>query len=464
MISRPGRVRAVLVLVVLCGCAAPRPAHDPAPPPAAFRHAPPDTAELPAADPAAAGWGEIFDDPELDRLLDRLADDNPDYAAARRRMEEAILQAALTRTARYPSLDYAFLAERRKNSGAGSGFNRGETRDTFETPLLLDYTVDLFGRIRAAVDARDEEAAATEADTAGLLLELEAALASVYFGLKAVASEQAVLDQAVAVRAKALELTQARFQAGDVSEIDVSLARTELSEVRSERAGLDRVRIELDHALAALLGTTSTESTRPRGTLGANAPLVAPVVPSTVLRRRPDIRAAERRVAAEAARVGLARRLHFPSFNLFGSAGFEAEDIGDLFGDDSETWRAGGELTGPLFNSGADRIARDIADTRYRRAELAYRSAVIEAVRQCDAAFGAIQALDEQIRALRTTIQSARRTVALTEKQYQAGLVDYFEVVNAQRTALRNEQAEVRTLAERYQVHVRLVQAVGGGW
>jgi outer membrane protein, multidrug efflux system len=451
------------LLLIFAGCVTQVPFEAPeVAVPEVYRYAPDEGVQLRLSLPRDASWWLIFNQPELDELMQRIALESPGYVVALTRIQEARLQAEAVRARRQPYLGYDISAERNTFSGAGSGFNSGRTRDTYSVPLVFQYELDAWGRIRKGIEAGEADAAASESDAAAILLLYQTELAARFLDAQALHTEREVLEQGEVIRQKALELMQIRFKAGDVSEIDIALAETELAEVRAERIGLTRSKIEVENAISALVGDLPTQLQLTEQALPPEPPEWEIGSPSELLHRRPDVQAAERRVEAEYARLGLARNLTRPEIMFTGSAGFEASKVGDLGPGDSETWNAGVRITGPLFDGRTSAIARELADVRLERAEAQYREVVVEAFRQCETTLGTLQVLDQQRQAYEATVRAARRTVSLTEKQYAAGFVDYFEVVTAQRTLLRNQQAAARLLGEHYQALIHLIKALGG--
>ncbi len=421
----------------------------------------------PGDDAPRGEWWKVFGDAQLNRLMTQAEEANQDLRAAFHRVEQARAAVGITRSAKLPQITFDPVAERTRRSGtiSNSAPNvTGRTTTNLDLPLILDYEVDLWGRVRRSIEAAREEAAGAEADYHNVMLALQAELAVNYFNLRALDAEIEIFESAVDLRRQSLDLNQKRFEAGDVDEVDVSRAETELAATESELIGLRKSRAEYENAIAVLTGQPSSDFRIASTPLLSNPPQTPAGVPSSLLERRPDVAAAERQVAAENARIGVAKAAFFPSVRLTGNVGLESGSVGDLFRWESRTWGLGPEVTMPIFQGARNQAELARVESRYDEAVAQYRQAVLEAVREVDDALVGVSYLAGQAAAQDRTVASARRTVELSRKRYDAGLVAYFDVVDSQRTQLDSEQVAVRIRAERYLSTIALIKALGGGW
>lgn len=423
----------------------------------------------PARPEAAAedrgSWWRVFNDAELDRLLASVEGDNPGVQAAAMRLEQARARTRALRGVLFPEMigRAGVRVDRESETVRDTMFTEGR-RTVIRAPLEVAYEVDLWGRARRGLEAAVADEQAALADTQAVLLGLQAELAGNYLRLRALEAERQVLQRALEIRQENVDLVESRFRGGDVAELDVSQARTELAETRAELVALDRQRAAFENAVAVLSGQLASDLRLAVPPLSGRPPSVPRVVPSQLLERRPDVAAAERRMQQENAAIGIATAALYPNVQISATAGLASADLGDLFRSDSLTWGVGPELVAPLFDAGRRRAGIDEATARYRETAADYRATVLRAFGETEDALAALANLAEEAAAVEETLVSARRTEELALRRYEGGLVAYFEVVDAQRTVLRNEQAAARLLGARYEAMVDLIRALGGGW
>ncbi len=412
-------------------------------------------------------WWTRFRSDRLNRLIDEAHEGNQDLAAAFHRVEQARAISQGARAAWFPSLDFTPSAIRNKRSGTTSNSPAnltGITTTSISMPLVLNYEIDFWGELRRAIESANAETLASEATLRQLKLSLQAEIASQYFSLRAIDAEIAILEEAVALRRKALDLNQKRFQAGDTDEVDVTRAETELSATEVDLIGLRQSRSEVEHAIAVLVGRPSTDFSLPPAPLRGTPPAFAMAAPTDLLERRPDVAAAERLMMAENARIGIAKAAFFPSVRFSATGGLESGGTSRLFDYASRTWGLGPEVSLPVLDAGRNRAELARAEARYDETVAGYRQTVLEAVRDVDNALVSIHRLAERAAAQERTVASAARTVELSRSRYEAGVVAYFEVVDAQRTELDARRQAVGFQAARHLATVALVKALGGDW
>ena len=416
---------------------------------------------------AAPGkWWQAFDDPTLDGLEDQLEAGNPSLAAAAARYAQARAQARETRADLFPQIganaDYG-----RSRESANRPFSPGTTQtyNTADVGASLSYELDLFGRVANSVRAASAEAKASGSDLAAIRLGLQAALATDYFNMRGLDARIVLLRQTVEAFGKASDLTNTRHQGGVASGIDVSRADAQLASAKSELDGVLADRANLEHAIAILLGQSPSGFSLAVADLALQPPAVPVGVPSTLLERRPDIAAAERRVYAANARIGVARAAFFPTITLGAAGGYEATQGHNLLSASSGFWAlgpVGAALT--LFDGGARTAQVKTSRAEFDEAAADYRSTVLTAFREVEDDLALSRQLAAQEQDQSQAVRAAEHTRDLALVRYRDGASDYLEVVTAQTAALDAERALLQIHARRLGVAADLVRALGGGF
>lgn len=438
--------------------------------PAAYRDAPAESAlAWKAAEPADAfargQWWKLFGDPALDDLVSRALAANPDLQAAAARVEQARAAAGIARGSYWPQLAANGSVMREDISIATANRQPVELTTTYRAPLTVAWEIDLFGRVRQLAASARADAEATAATFEAVRLALAADVASSYFTLRAFDRELALVNDGVALRRRARELAQSRFANGTAPELDVVRAEAELAGTEAEAAALANRRAALQNALAVLLGEPAPAFALAMVADELGVPPAIPAgLPSALLERRPDIAAAERALAAAQARIGVARAAFFPAISLTGSAGYASAEVDTLFNADSRLWSIGPSLYLPIFQGGRNRANLARSRAAHEEAVAAFRQRVLVALREVQDALTATRLLADQAAAQDRATVAARRAVTLAQTRYDAGLVNYLEVIDAQRTALATERAAAQLAALRLNTNVALLKALGGGW
>ncbi|WP_298747863.1 efflux transporter outer membrane subunit [uncultured Brevundimonas sp.] len=411
------------------------------------------------------GWWSVFQDPALDALLAELDHASPTLAAALARYDQARAVAGLESAGLHPRLTLTGRAERHQSSQTSAGAQTStDPEDRFFLGAALGYELDLWGRVRNAVEARHADAEASQADMVNVRLSLQTALADAYFRLRGLDSELALLDQTVTAYRRAQALTQTRHEVGLASGLDAGRAETQLAGAQARRVDVRRRRAGIENQIAALVGEVASDFTLPPSNSRPPPPHIPSGVPSELLQRRPDIAAAERRMAAANARIGVARAAYFPVLNI-GAAGGRQTTRGALFSAPAGFWSLGPlSATIPLWDGGARKA--EVAASRAGHAELsaAYRGTVLEAFREVEDAMTAARDLAEQAVQQHRAADAARRTEALALVLYEEGASDFLDVVTAQTAALESERAALAVETSRMQAAVALIRALGGGY
>lgn len=409
-------------------------------------------------------WWELFNDPELNALETQAVGANQDLKSAVARVAEARALARVSKSELYPSVSGTGGYSRERNS---ENRDRGPIRrvtDDFSASFDWSYELDVWGRVRRNVEAANAELGATETDLQVVLLTLTADVARQYQLLRSLERERQVIEATIALRKDALSLQQTRNRAGLINEVDVTRARTELANVEAELQAVVRSASLAEHALAVLCGQppATFRLTRPGGI--ALPPQIPAGLPADLLQRRPDVVAAERRLEAANARIGVAKAAFFPTLKLTGAAGYASADLGSLLDWPSRIASFGPSLTVPLFQGGRNQANLKAAEARYEQNVAAYRASILTAFREVEDALSELGALAAQTEAVERALSSARDTVKLAEERYQRGLSSYLDVVDAQRAALQAERESTELRGQRAISTILLAKALGGGW
>jgi len=458
----------LLAALVLAGCAAPPKAeldlelplryHERAEAPDAARAAT-KTAAVPAVSDAA--WWHVFGDPALDDLVARAAARNTSIQQAAARLAEA---RALAR-----SVD----ADRSVQVGLGASGARGAGVDKaqgnrpaslFSAGLGASYEVDLFGRLAGASNAAALDAQSREALLRSAQVLVQSEVAQTYLALRALDAERAIMQDTVGAYRATLDLTQRRYRAGDLAELDVARARTELAATEAEALAVDRQRATVEHALAVLVGEVASGFSVPAQAWTTALPAIPAGMPSTMLQRRPDVIAAQKSVQAAQARVGVAQTAWFPTFSLTGAGGYASTDLGDLLQWSARSWGVGALLSLPLIDGGRREAGVQGANARFDGAMASYREQVLLAFKEVEDQLASLRLLDAQAEVQAQAVAAAQRATVLSESRYRNGVVSQIELLDARRSELRNRRVALGVKAAQYQATVALVRALGGGW
>ncbi|MGB6240996.1 MAG: efflux transporter outer membrane subunit [Castellaniella sp.] len=477
MITRISFAATASLLALLAGCAVgpkyERPAVEV---PAAFKEASLSAAEqqrwkqAQPADALARGrWWAIFKDPALDALQTQAMQANQDLQAAAARVKQARALLGRARADRLPELTTGLAANRQRTSEAIQGAaDPGGTATLWRAQTGLAYEVDLFGRVASEVDAASADAQRAQALYQSVLLALQADVAQSYFLIRQLDGETLLYEHTIALRRMSLDLVETRYREGDISELDVARARSELATARAQALGIDRQRAAAEHGLALLLGRPPADFSLSRQPL-ARIPVAIPAgLPSSLLERRPDIAAAERALAAANARVGAAKAALFPQLTLTGAFGFESSELDELLRWSSRSFLlgplVGTALSLPIFDGGRRQAGVDRARARYEEDVALYRQSVLKAFGEVEDGLSSLRLLGEQGEVQDSAVASAARAAELSKAQYEAGSVSYLEVIDADRNVLQRKRAVVQLDGLRAHEAVQLIRALGGGW
>jgi NodT family efflux transporter outer membrane factor (OMF) lipoprotein len=412
-------------------------------------------------------WWELFHDSQLNALEQEINVSNQNLKAAVAQYQQSRAALRYVRADYYPTITAGASATREKYSGnrppASSIFN-GRTFNDFVMPLNLSYQVNAWGRVSKNVESYREQAQASAGDLAVLNLSMHAQLAVDYFAAHTLDAEEKLLRDTVVQYEQAFQLNEDRYQGGLASEVEVEQARTILETTRAQMIDVGVARAQYEHAAAVLLGKAPADFTLPPLPLTTPPPPIPVGIPSELLERRPDIAAAERRVASANAQVGLAQTAYYPLVNILGSGGFESGSITTLFQGPSALWAIGASAMTTIFDGGRRRATNDQAKAAYDSTVAFYRETVLNGFQQVEDNLAALRILENEAGVQATAVQAAQRSLDLSNTRYEGGVTSYLEVITAQNAALTDEVTAVNILGRRMASAVLLIQALGGGW
>lgn len=404
-------------------------------------------------------WWTAFEDPALDALVSRAITENTQAQVAAARVAQARALVRATNSERLPQLGIGAGAARIAEAGAG-----GAALNAFSAGLGLSYEADLFGRVALATRAAREDAEAAEALRQSTLLLVQADVAQAYLALRALDGELQLVGESLEAYRSTLRLTERREAAGDVAELDVARIATEVAATESEALALKRERAVLENMLAVLVGAVASEFEVAPRTEEAALPVIPRGVPSTLLTRRPDVAAAQQALLAAQTRVGVAKAAWFPTISLTASGGYASTDIGDLFNWPARAWDIGAAIAAPLFDGGRRKAGVELARAELDEAVALYRKQVLDAFRDVESQLVSLQLLQQQSEAQQRAVGTAMHATALSDTRYRNGYVSQLELLDAQRSELRNRRTAVQVRGAQYQATVQLIRALGGDW
>jgi NodT family efflux transporter outer membrane factor (OMF) lipoprotein len=410
----------------------------------------------------------LFQDPQLDALETKVGSANQTLKAAFARLQEARAATRIARADLFPTLSLGASAARARTSAYSPRFPTGQeqTLNNFDLRADLSYEADLWGRVRNTVNAAKANQQASAADLASLDLALHAELATDYYTLRSQDAEQVLLEKTVEDYSESLELTQRLYRGGAAAVADVDQAQAQLETARTQAADVALQRAQTEHAIAVLIGESPTGfhlDSNPLPT-GSAPPPIDPGLPSTLLERRPDVAAAERRVAVANAQIGVARAAYFPVFSLAAAAGFDSTKASTWLNAPSRVWAVGPQGVLTVFDAGRHRAQAAQAHAQYDEQVADYRTAVLTAYREVEDNLAALHRLEQESISESAAVTATAKALQQAQYRYKAGLVTYLEVATTETTALQAQLSRVNILNRRMDASVLLVKALGGGW
>jgi len=428
--------------------------------PAAYKEAGDWLVAQPKDDVPRGQWWTIFGDPVMDDLMPQVDVSNQTLKAAEARYAQARAQTRGARSALFPTVGASADASRARRSG-GLG-----TANSYSIGLDASWEPDLWGRVRRQVEAARASEEASAGDVEAARLSLQAQLVTNYLQLRVTDAQMQLLDASIKAFQTSLNIAQNRYRAGVAAKADVVQAEAQLKSIEAQAIDLKSTRAQLEHAIAVLVGKAPAMfAVAPRtAQLDIKLPDIPPGVPSTLLERRPDVAAAERRMAAANAQIGVAQAAYYPSLSLTASAGFAGASLAHLVSAPNRVWSLGAGLADTLLDFGARSAQVDIARAAYDEQVANYRDTVLGAFRDVENNLAAVRWLQEELGVQQEAVRLARESVQLALNQYKAGTVAFLNVVQLQTSQLVEERTYVNLVGRRAAASVALVLALGGGW
>jgi NodT family efflux transporter outer membrane factor (OMF) lipoprotein len=448
--------------------------------PATYKEAGSSAAIVPPPNPAGGGWHpadpsdgmlrgnwwEIYKDPQLNQLEDRIEANNPSLRQAFETYLAARDIVNAIRANYYPTLSGDIGISRGRASQhrpQSSGAPTSATND-FVIGGQASWEPDLWGRVRRSVEAARDNAQADAAVMAAVDLSLHAELASDYFALRGLDAQSKLLTATVGDLQHQLDLTQQRFAGGVVTAVDVEQARTQLETVKAALVDVGVARAQYEHAIGTIAGYNPPSFSIPPSPLDLALPVVPTGVPSQLLERRPDIAAAERRAAAANAQIGIAVSAFYPTISLGGAGGFESTNPGTWIQGPSSLWSLGAQAAQLLFDAGQRRALTSEARHNYEALVAGYRNTVLLAFNDVEDQLSGLRILEQESSVQQGAVAAAQRSFDLSNQRYKGGVTSYLEVLTAETTLIQNQRTAIDLQTRRFLSSVGLIRSLGGGW
>jgi len=435
--------------------------------PSAFKS--PATTQPVAAIPAE--WWRLYNDPQLDHLIEMAKESNQDVRQAIARVDEARALARISATALFPTIDANPNVSRVRTSANSPSASTGKPAGTSATfndwqiPFDLSYEIDVWGRLRRSVEASKAQAQASVDDLAVVRLTVSSDVATFYYLLRALDAQAQILEQTVAAFAEQVRVVDVQLRNGLVSPIDLYQAQSLYEATRAQLRDVQRARADAEHALAVICGQPApTFSVTVRPLLEASPPAVPVGLPGDLLIRRPDVAAAEQNVVSFNAQVGVATAELYPTFTLTGAAGFESASLSHLLDWKSRMASIGPSISIPVFDAGRRRYNLAAVKAQYQQSVAAYVSQVLGAYSDVEDALTDLHALTDEVERMRAAVAASQNYLKTALAQYKQGLVTYLVVIDAQRTLLSNQLTLTQDINQQMAASIHLIKALGGGW
>ncbi len=434
----------------------------PPPPPPGGNWAP----AAPSDDALRGKWWTLYGDPQLNSLEDKVAISNQTLKAAAEQYLSARDQVQVSRAAYYPTLSVNPSGTRERQSQNRPLYVPG-SKSTYSDIIAAGQATwepDLWGNIRRNVEASRSTAQATAADLANVELSIRAELASDYFQLRGLDTDQQLLNDTVKSYQQSYNLTMNRFKGGVATDSDVALALTQLQSTTAQSVDISVARAQYEHAIATLIGVPASSFGLAPVPLNLPLPQLPTGVPSALLERRPDISSAERRAQAANAQIGIAIAAYYPNITLSGSGGFETASIGTIFQGPSALWAIGGSAAELLIDGGRRHAITDQARHNFEQSAANYRESVLNAFQEVEDNLAALKIYQQEAVSQQAAVVSARRSTQISTNRYKGGVTAYLEVLTAQTAQLANERTQADLTTRQFAASVQLIRALGGGW
>jgi NodT family efflux transporter outer membrane factor (OMF) lipoprotein len=414
-------------------------------------------------------WWEIYNDPELNALEDRLNIDNQNIRQAFENFMEARALVREARSQYFPTATAGGSYTRSQassnvRSASSTGTSSGQQTQVFSLPAEVSWEPDLWGKVRNTVRASQYTAQLTAADLENERLTEQASLAEFFFEIRGQDALEKLLGDTVEADRKALEIAKGRYDTGVDDQISVVEAQTALDSAQSAAINLGIARAQYEHAIATLIGKPASTFSVPAEPKTSAPPPIPVGVPSQLLERRPDIAAAERNMAAVNAQIGVADAAFYPALTLSASGGFESSAIKNLLDWPSRFWSIGPSISETVYDGGLRRATVNQYIATYNANVAAYRQSVLTAFQQVEDSLAAVRILSQQILRQQAAVESSQTFLRLELGRYDTGIDPYIDVVTAQTTLLSNQQSLTTLQVQEMTASVQLIEALGGGW
>jgi NodT family efflux transporter outer membrane factor (OMF) lipoprotein len=411
-------------------------------------------------------WWEIYKDPQLNALEEKVAVSNQTLKAATEQYFSARAGVQVAHAAYYPTLSAGpsisrqHLSQNRPTAVPGAVEQYGD----FSLVGQASWEPDLWGQVRRAVEASRATAQASAADLANVELSIRSELAQDYFELRGLDLQMQLLDNTVVSYSDYLDLTRTRFKGGIATDSDVALAETQLKSTQAQDIDVGVARSQFEHAIATLIGEPASTFNLQQAPLSLSLPQVPTGLPSELLERRPDIAGMERRAGAANAQIGVAISAYYPNITLTGTGGFESNNAGTWIQGPSALWSLGASAAELLLDAGRRHAVTEQARDNYEVTVANYRQSVLNAFQEVEDNLAALRILDQESATQAEAVAAAQRSLQLSTVRYKQGLVNYLEVLTAQTALLTNQRTQADITTRQFAANVLLIKALGGGW
>jgi multidrug efflux system outer membrane protein len=468
-------VRAIAATALAAGCAVGPDYHRPsAEVPPSWQPDGPWHEAAPGDTALKGDWWELFQDPQLNPLVEKALASNQNLQVAAARLQQAQAQVTIARSALFPVVELSGSASRAKDSAnrplaAYSQPNQSTVQNDFLLGPSVNYEFDLFGRVRREVEGTRASAQQAEADFENTRLILMATLVSDYYSLREIDAEMAVVRRSLDLQQGALKFVSSRHELGFATGLDLAQQEALLDSSAAQLELLQNQRDQLQHAIATLVGTAAPGFALASSTEVRPIPALPLGLPSDLLQRRPDVASAERAMAAANARIGVARAAYFPTIDLtpglgVPSIGWESNALASLFTAPSRLWSLGLSASQTLFDAGKTRANVRFADADYTAAVANYRQTVLTAMEEVENGITGLGSLERAEIQANASVRSAQRAFDIASERYRGGVDTYLDVITAEQTLLTNQRQAVQIQGQQFTTAVFLVKALGGGW
>ena len=436
--------------------------------PLEFKQAAGWTQANPSDSLARGAWWELYGDPQLNALVEKLNSANQSVAQSEAQFRQA---QALVRNARAAFLPSADLSVGKTRSSQGTGSSNSSLtssssgiRDTLNAQVGVSWEADVWGKLRRGLEANEASAEASLADLAAMRLSQQSELVQNYLQLRVIDEQKRLLEATVEAYQRSLKMSENQYRAGISGKDAVAQAQTQLRNTQASLIDLIWQRAQFENAIAVLTGQAPAGFNLAEIKNVPKLPQIPVSLPSQLLERRPDIASAERSVIAANANIGVAKAAYYPDFSLSLSGGYSSSQYQDWISQPNRFWSVGPKISLPLFDGGQRSAEVDRNEAAYDQTVAKYRQTVLDGLREVENYMVQLKVLGDESVVQEQALESARESLRLTTNQYKAGLIAYLDVVSVQTTALSTERSVLNLLQSRLIASVQLIAALGGGW